>query len=293
MAPVLFLIFNRPNQTRIVFEQIRLAKPSKLFVAADGPRKNKKGDKELCEQTRNILQLIDWDCEVKTFFRSENLGCGKAVSSAIDWFFSNVEEGIILEDDCLPNQSFFAFCEEMLRYYGDDNTVMHIGGTNFQNGVKRGEGTYYFSRYSHVWGWATWKSRWQLYDFSLQKYNSFSNDDLSIGLIRLLNSVKNNEIDTWDIQWFMSVWFNKGLAITPNVSLIKNIGYGHEATHTNKIPFWLKFVHLGELNIIEHPLKKEVDKDADRFVENALFQYRNNFLINYLKKIYKRIKRQY
>lgn len=287
MASVLFLIFNRPEPTRIVFEQIRLAKPSNLFVAADGPRLNKNGEYQLCEETRSIVKLIDWECEVKTLFRTENLGCGKAVSSAVDWFFENVEEGIILEDDCLPNQSFFTFCEEMLRYYKDDHSVMHIGGTNYQNGIQRGDGSYYFSRFTHIWGWATWRNRWVLYDFSLEKYKDQSTEGLGRGLTSLLDSVRNNEIDTWDIQWFMSVWFNEGLSITPNVNLVKNIGYGIGATHTFIVPRWLKLMHSGEINNITYPSDKKLNSEADIFVRKIMFDH-SRFSIKYLfKTIYK------
>jgi len=147
--PVLFLIFNRPDTTKQVFEAIREYQPKQLFIAADGPREEKHNEKELCEETRKIAQKVDWDCEVKTLFRNENLGCRDAVSSAIDWFFENVEDGIILEDDCLPNQSFFKFCEEMLELYKNDTRIMHISGNNLLNNVKS-KTDYYFSKIEHI-----------------------------------------------------------------------------------------------------------------------------------------------
>ena len=150
--PILFLIFNRPDVTEKVFEAIRRQKPKQLFVAADGYRKNKQGEKELCDKTRSIINKIDWDCEVKTLFRNENLGCCMAVSSAIEWFFQQVEYGIILEDDCLPNASFFRFQKEMLEKYKDDSRIMMVSGDNFQNGKKRGDASYYFSKLTHIWG---------------------------------------------------------------------------------------------------------------------------------------------
>ena len=141
---VLFLIFNRPDTTKQVFEAIRKSKPPRLYVAADGPRTDKSGEAEKVEQVRRIAMQVDWNCEVKTLFREENLGCGKAVSSAITWFFKNEEEGIILEDDCLPNQSFFWFCEELLERYRDDMRIMAVSGDNFQKGLARNEFIYYF-----------------------------------------------------------------------------------------------------------------------------------------------------
>ncbi len=154
--PVLFLIFNRPDTTQPVFNEIREAKPTKLFVAADGPRDNKKGEKEECEKTRKIIEQVDWDCELYKLYRDKNLGCKIAVSSAIDWFFENVEEGIILEDDCLPHPSFFRFCQELLEKYKGDERVFVISGDNFLFGRKRTNYSYYFSRYNHCWGWAGW-----------------------------------------------------------------------------------------------------------------------------------------
>jgi len=177
-TPILFLVFNRPNTTQRVFNVIRQVKPKQLFVAADGPRRDKGADEEKCEATREIVKQIDWDCEVKTLFREENLGCGKAVSSAITWFFENVEEGIILEDDCLPNLDFFGYCEELLDRYRDNREVMFIGGDNFQKGKKWGDASYYFSAYNHVWGWATWKRTWDIYDFKLDSINENDIDSI-------------------------------------------------------------------------------------------------------------------
>ncbi len=230
-SPVLFLIFNRPDKTKQVFEAIRQAQPAQLFVAADGARKDKLGEQELCEQTREIIKAIDWKCELKTLYRSENLGCKIAVSRAINWFFENVEEGIILEDDCLPNQSFFHFCDTLLNYYRNDERIMHIGGSNFQDGQIRGDGSYYFSMYNHIWGWATWRRAWKYYDIEMFSYNNFVENnkvDCLFNLSRekkywkdIFKRVKENQINTWDYQWTYSIWTNGGLSILPNQNLIK------------------------------------------------------------------------
>ena len=172
-TPILFLIFNRPDTTFKVFEEIRKIKPAKLYIAADGPRPNVIGEEEKCTASRNIIKQVDWDCDVKTLFREKNLGCKIAVSSAISWFFENVEEGIILEDDTFPTQSFFWFCQELLDFYRNDSRIMHISGNNFQLGKIRGEGSYYFSKYNHIWGWATWKRAWRFYDVSLNTFPIF------------------------------------------------------------------------------------------------------------------------
>ena len=165
---VLFLVFNRPETTKQVFEAIRQAKPPRLYVAADGAREGKPGESERVEQVRQIATEVDWPCEVKTLFRDKNLGCKQAVSSAIDWFFDNEEQGIILEDDCLPHPDFFTFCETLLKRYATDERVWVITGDNFQDGQKRGDGSYYFSRYNHVWGWASWRRAWSKRDMSIK-----------------------------------------------------------------------------------------------------------------------------
>ena len=286
--PILFLIFNRPDLTNKVFTEIKKQKPTQLFIAADGPRKDNPGEEEICKQTRQlVLNAIDWECDVKTRFQHENLGCGKAVSSAIDWFFENVDEGIILEDDCLPDQTFFTFCTELLQYYRNDDKVMHISGNNFQLGQIRGEGSYYFSRYAYIWGWATWKRAWMKYDFNLQRYRKCSTEGLSKSLIRYLHSIHNKEIDTWDFQWFFAVWFNKGKAINPQVNLVKNIGYGVSGSHTRRVSWWLKKMTYGKLVTIVHPYNKEINIIADKYVSDKIFT--NSFILNFSKKIYRGI----
>ena len=167
-TPVLFLIFNRPDTTQLVFDAIRQAKPSQLYVAADGPRENKPGETEKCEQTRRIIGTVDWDCEVATLFRENNLGCKQAVSSAIDWFFSNAEEGIILEDDCFPSHSFFIYCQELLEYYRYDTRIMQICGLNVLREWNRNGYGYYYSNYGPVWGWASWRRAWKYYDVHME-----------------------------------------------------------------------------------------------------------------------------
>jgi len=161
---VLFVVFNRLNTTKQVFAAIRKAKPYRLYVAADGPRVAKSGEVAKVKAVRDyVRENIDWDCEVKTLFRENNLGCKYAVSSAVDWFFENEEMGIILEDDCLPHPDFFDFCAKLLECHVHDDRVSVVTGNNFQNGIKRGGFAYYFSKYSHCWGWASWRRAWQQY----------------------------------------------------------------------------------------------------------------------------------
>ena len=219
-TPILFLIFNRPDTTQRVFEEIRKQKPKYLFIAADGARSHIKEDFEKCKATREfVIKGVDWDCEVKTLFRDENLGCGLAVSKAISWFFENVEQGIILEDDCLPHSSFFGYCETLLEKYKEDEQVYAIGGSNLQNGVQMGDASYFFSNYAHVWGWSSWRRAWNSYDFNLKELDAFKQQKLIKKIdnrnifknywISIFEKVSNKEIDTWDYQWTFTIW-NKG-----------------------------------------------------------------------------------
>ncbi len=240
-TPLLLLIFNRPLTTHQVFQEVQRARPPRLYIAADGPRRDKESDIELCRKTRDIVKEINWNCEVNTLFRDVNLGCKLAVSSAISWFFENEEKGIILEDDCFPHPTFFDFCETMLDRYNDDKRIVHIGGANFQNGIKYGNGDYYFSNLTHVWGWASWRRVWSNYDITMANWPQFKKENHLISLFRSQKIVANlerafdrtfsNNIDTWDYQYFFSNLCQNGMSIIPNVNLISNIGYTADATH--------------------------------------------------------------
>jgi hypothetical protein len=241
-TPILFLIFNRPDTAQKVFDVIREVQPKYLFIAADGPRKNKPNDIQRCKETRTIVNQIDWECEVKTLFRDENLGCGKAVSSAITWFFDNVEEGIILEDDCLPNLSFFPYCEELLERYRENEEVMVISGSNWYSEVVPSNVSYYFASILSIWGWATWKNTWQKYVFDA---NEIRPKQFKLALNYYLSDhrikrywwwrfylMRKYKIDTWDYQLFFSIIINGGLSIVPCKNMISNIGFNENATHT-------------------------------------------------------------
>jgi len=279
-TPVLFLIFNRPDTTARVFAQIKKVQPKFLFVAADGPRKDKDGEKEKCRKVREIvMNEIDWDCNVKTLFRDENLGCGKAPANAITWFFENVDEGIILEDDCVPDESFFTFCSVLLDRYRMDERIMHIGGDNFQFGKLRGDGDYYYSMLTHNWGWATWKRAWKLYEFYVENNEKGkSNIDFSYDNKMYIDYFKNiylqasaNRMDIWDYQWQYAVAKNNGIAICPNKNLVKNIGFGEDATHTLLQTEWNNLNTAQILLEYKKPSSIEVNCEADEFVIKNIF----------------------
>ena len=216
-SPVLFLIFNRPETTQQVFSAIRKAKPPRLYVAADGPRSDYPNEDEKCEHSRKIAKNVDWDCEVKTLFRDQNLGCRLAVSQAIYWFFEQEPEGIILEDDCLPSQSFFWFCQEMLEYFRNDKAVGVICGFYSNELEYKPSASFFFSRYLRVWGWAGWRRSNEGYDSNInlliEKQNTWKKDIFSrtdIFLKRywqdMFEEVGSGKIDTWDIQLQYLLW---------------------------------------------------------------------------------------
>lgn len=242
-TPVLFLVFNRPAETAQVFEAIRSQRPSRLFVAADGPRPGRAGEAVLVQQTRELVSKVDWPCEVNTLFRDENLGCGRAVSGAISWFFEQVEEGIVLEDDCLPHPDFFPYCETLLARYRDESRVATIAGTNFLPTTLPYRNTHYASKYFQMWGWASWRRVWQQYDFSLESLGEDQWIELlkrthpiatEVGYWReIMRALKSGVVDTWDFQVFFSCWKMGSVHIMPGSNLVSNIGYGPAATHTN------------------------------------------------------------
>jgi hypothetical protein len=263
-TPVLFLIYRRSDTAKKVFEEIKKARPKKLFIAADGP---KEGEEEKCQRARDIvMNNIDWECKVKTLFRDKNLGCKYAVSGAIDWFFHNVEEGIILEDDTLPNQSFFRFCEELLERYRDDERIMHISGYNHFGELKNYKYSYVFSKYTPIWGWATWRRAWQFYDVNISTYPQFKEEGQIYNIfrtererkhrIKILDKLYNNKIDTWDYQWNYCVRINNGLSIIPVKNLVSNLGLSGESTHTKE----------------DKRLSKNIKREIDFPLRNSLFK---------------------
>lgn len=292
-TPVLLLIFNRPDVTQQVFDQIRLIQPTQLYVAADGPRPGNEKDIYDCAKTREIINQIDWDCELKTLFRKENLGCGYAVSSAISWFFEHVEAGIIFEDDCYPDLSFFQFCAELLIKYQNDPNIFVISGTNLQSGKKYGKESYYFSNYPITWGWASWRRAWKyfIHDINISAeeidstlYPIFQNPKEREFWTKRIQSVEKEKRNIWDYQWFYAIWKNKGMGITPEVNLIVNIGFRNNASHT-----FLKDSRR-EPSVsqpIEFPLRhpdKKINSKGDTFTFENAFSHSSARLFRLVKE---------
>jgi len=276
-TPVLLLLYNRPDKSKIVLDAIRKARPRQLFVAADGPSEKCAQDQKKCAQTRDLVNMVDWNCDVRTLFREENLGCRRAISSAISWFYDQVEEGIILEDDCLPSQSFFSFCTELLERYRHNDDVMVISGDNFQGGRSVTDDSYYFSRYPHCWGWATWRRAWRKYDATLADWPVFKNSqdfiDLGAGNTlfksywsRNFEQVLSGGVDSWAYAWTLNCWANGGLTVIPEKNLVKNIGFGSDATHTTESNERISMMQAEEIGFpLCHPSQVKRHLDADLY----------------------------
>ncbi len=245
-VPVLFLTFNRFTTAKKVFEEIKKSQTPRLYLASDGPRIDKITESKKIQNIRDfLLANIDWECEVFTLFHEENLGCKYAVSKAIDWFFTNEEMGIVLEDDCLPSQSFFSFCQELLIRYKDDTRIFLINGYNHQKTWKSDECDYFFSLLGGIWGWASWRRAWQHYDVEMKDIDLFINMNgfervlgTSLGKIKqemIYKGIIHEKVNSWALQWGYARHKNSGLTCIPSKSLIENIGFGDDATHTDEI----------------------------------------------------------
>ena len=277
ITPVVFIIFNRPDTTELVFAEIAKAKPPKLLVVGDGPRVNRAGEAEKVEAARAIIDRVDWDCEVLTNFSEVNLGCKRRVSSGIDWVFEQVEEAIILEDDCLPDPTFFRFCQELLERYRHDQRIGMISGDNFQFGRRCNDDSYYFSKYSHIWGWASWRDRWAgSYDVMMAKWPRIRDDGCLANMVDntleaiywkiIFERVHRGEIDTWDYQWVFAKWVEGRMSILPAVNLISNVGFGRDATHTTWDSVLANLARKSICFPLAHPIGVFRNVKADKYV---------------------------
>jgi hypothetical protein len=282
---VMFLLFRRPEETARVFERIRKARPPKLFLIADGPRPDVPDDESECEATRAVVERVEWPCEVTRDYSERNLGMQERTVSGIDLTFEHVDRAIILEDDCLPHPTFFRWCEEMLERYEDDERIMHIAGSQLLPEAPDNGASYHFSRYVHVWGWASWRRAWALYDDDLSDWHGKTEEERETQLRRMYAEeserrywryVWNNSegIDTWDSLWSYAVQSRGRLDVVPNRNLITNIGFGEEATNAIEDPFGIAGRPLEGMRFpLEHPESVEMDADAD--ARMSLLVYRH------------------
>ena len=281
-TPVAFIVFNRPETTLRVLAAIRAYRPHMLLVVADGPRIARLDEVERCRAVQAIIdQGVDWPCEVRRCVSAVNLGCRYRLASGIDWVFSQVEEAIILEDDCLPHPSFFAYCDELLARYRDDERVGMISGDQFL--PRRHVASYRFSAYGHIWGWASWRRAWRHYDVNLADWPQRRREDW-------LNSHRRNSdeawfwreqfdrvysglVNTWDYQWTYACWKSGQMAILPEVNLISNIGFAMDATHTTALNHPLANLPTAAMDMpLRHPEMIACDIDADLIAWRNVFR---------------------
>ena len=231
-TPILFIVFNRPPETKMVFEKIRQIKPNKLYVVADGPRLDKPGEQELCDMVRSVVSQIDWDCELKTDFKQKNVGPEVSIKNALNWFFNDVEYGIVLEDDCLPCLSFFTYCDRLLKKFKNDDTVSIISGSNFYNKRISKEYNYFIGDLAYSWGWASWARvfkdfKWgNYYDLEIihrQLNDRFGNKEYTEHLFNLIK--RSSKIEgNWDVELLVNIIMKDKKGIIPSINLISNIG---------------------------------------------------------------------
>ncbi len=278
--PIAFCIFNRPDPTRRVFEAIAHRKPSRLLLIADGARDDRESDDELVQRTREIVSQIDWPCEVTHNYSDVNLGCRKRMVSGISWAFEQCEELIILEDDCLPDDSFFDYCQTLLARYRDNPEVMMISGDNFQPAA-RTNCSYYFSRYTHIWGWASWRRAWHHYDVEMTAWpavratNKLANDFADPNEYRFWQEIFDQQhaglIDTWDFAWEFACMNRKGLTILPETNLVSNLGFGIDATHTIDALSLLSNLPVRRIYDLIHPAQIRRNDAADHWTFENIF----------------------
>lgn len=243
-TPVLLVIFRRPELTGRVLNAIAAARPQKLLVVADGPRPDHPEDVEACAATRAVIDRVHWDCDVIKNYSDVNLGCGRRPATGISWAFEQVDQAIILEDDCVPHPSFFRFCEEVLEQYREDERVMHIAGSTYRRWVISTPYSYFFSQFNGAWGWATWRRAWRHFDASVKLWPQLRDTSWLADLVEHEAAVsywareferayaRDGDVTYWDHQWTFACWANSGLSIVPRANLVSNIGCGPGGTHT-------------------------------------------------------------
>ena len=280
--PVALIIFRRPHTTQRVLNALREVKPKYLFVIADAPRLEHPQELEKCQATRKLIDGVDWDCQIFKNYAETNLGSYRRVPTGLDWVFGQVEQAIILEDDCVPHPSFFPYCQELLGRYAEDQRIYTISGNNFQQGRHKPSYSYYFSRYHHSWGWATWRRAWQHFDGDMTLWPQVREQHLLKAIFpeaRTLNywenifqQVYDSKIKAWDYRWTLSCWLQNGLHILPGVNLVSNIGFGVDASHTQNVHHPLANLPTEAITFpLQHPPLFLRDEGADNHSQNTVY----------------------
>ena len=302
-VPVALVIFRRPDKTKRVLEEIAKVRPRQLFVIADGPHPHNEAERALCEASRDVIKTVHWPCEIFTNFADSNMGGPRRQPSGINWIFEYVDRAIILEDDCVPHSTFFEYCKILLDRYENDQRVMHIAGTNYQSEYLPEKASYYFSRYTHGTGWATWRRAWQHFDANVERHWPVLNasgwfEDLSINIeekaywSNLMKRLYEGEIDHWDYRWLFSCWLNGGLSTIPQRNLVSNIGFGPGASNTTNSDSIYAGLPTFAIDIpLQHPSLVTRDRRGDMLVQKKFFSKKKasdrirNGLIRRAKKI--------
>jgi hypothetical protein len=283
-TPVVFIVFNRPDCTAKALERIRAARPRRLYVIADGPRANRPGEAELVHQTRAVVDReIDWPCDVRRDYAAKNLGCARRVSSGLDWVFATEEQAIILEDDCVAEPTFFPYCEQLLDFYRTNEQIFVISGTNQQYRPFHCSHSYFFSRYNHCWGWATWARAWRHFDFAMTGWPEyrvspefeawFGGAKLAAHWRRILDEVAAGKVDSWGYRWVYACWRQRALSVLPCRPLIKNIGFDARATHTRKASAAQRALVTEPMRFpLAHPDQIVRDAEADTHTESQMYR---------------------
>lgn len=272
-TPVALFLFNRPDRARRVLERIRGARPRQLFLVGDGPRSAQ--EEGQCERARAVTELVDWPCELVTDFADRNLGLRRRIPSGIDGVLSEVDRAILLEDDCLPHPSFFPYCEALLDRYADDERVMHVAGSQLLREQPNAGASYHFSRYVHIWGWATWRRAWRHYEGSLEEWDALRRRRREARLRRWFSTEDERNYwryvwdnfgagTNWSAQWSYACIARGALAITPNRNMISNVGFGEDATNAKEDPLGIANRPLEGVSFpLSHPGSIEADAEAD------------------------------
>lgn len=284
-VPILLVLYNRPFETHYLFQQLRELQPTKLYVAADGPLDKDQQDASLCFRTRCVI-MPEWPCEVHNNFYDDHLGKSRLIYQAINWFFEKEEEGVILFDDCLPHLEFFAFCQELLERYRDDKRIFHIGGVNLRKHLKalkrkhkkHDDCSYYFSAYANVWGFATWKDRWQDFDMDISRLEKANFNQLVKNYTRRpierrywhrrYNLIQKTNEPIWDYQYNFHIWQHSGLAISPTTNLVTNMGVRLKSSKHKYRRLVRKAYPILPL---KHPENISLDNKADRFMFKQIY----------------------
>lgn len=280
---VAIIIFNRAATTTRVLKEIAKARPSRLFVIADGPRPNQPQDVEKCRAARDVVNAVDWKCEVLTNYSEQNLGLKRRIATGLDWVFSQVESAVVVEDDCVPHPDFFRFCDELLDRYRNDERVSMISGNNFLPLETQSSYSYFFTRYIGIWGWATWARSWKHFDLNMHQWPSLCNTSWLEDLLDdraaakfwryTLESVARGYLNTWAYPWMFACWAQGGLSVTPCRNMVSNIGYGVDATNLKESDKAGDRLPVYEMEFpLRHPDTVMRRKEADDFLSRHIFR---------------------